>query len=51
MAKQPGEYSDKGNSEATEGLAGTIGLTESPTLFVMKSDYLEAEKNRRVRGT
>lgn len=51
MARQPGECSDKGKSEAMEGLTGTIGLTGSPTLYIMKSNYLEAGKNRKVRGT
>lgn len=51
MARQPSECSDKGKSEATEGLTGTIGLTGSPTLYIVKRDYLEAGKNRKVKGT
>ena len=41
-ARHPGEGSDRGRPEAMEGLAGTT---------VMKNDYLEARKHRKVRGT
>lgn len=51
LARQPSECSDKGKSEAMEGLTGTIGLTGSPTLYIVKRDYLEARKNRKVKGT
>lgn len=51
MARQLSACSDGGDSEVIEGLTGTTGLTESPTLYIVKSDYLEAGKNRKVGGS
>lgn len=51
MAKQPGKCSDRGKSEAMEGLTEMTGIARSLTLYIIKSDYLEAGKNRKIRGT
>lgn len=51
MARQPGKCSDRGKSEAMEGLTGKTGIAGLLTLYIIKSDYLEAGKNRKIRGT
>lgn len=51
MARQLSTCSDGGKSEAIEGLTGTTGVTESPALYIAKSDSLQAGDNRKVGGT